>query len=499
MRPRFFSKILLAILLTTAAAAPLFPAGVKKAEARDWGTCGSCYQFFAFSTPGSYIGCIQAELECGGSGECMCRVHAKLAQIYTRDYLFQKELSFWLRFGYGVFVPGVRLIDPDNRAKLADPDVPFYVKSDLVFDKSLVILNVLGLGFGAAAELNNLIGLMNAMSHAMDANEKPADRIVNIMIGTTPYMGGALELYGNALDVANQTKELLQNPDDTEQKAAVPDTSEATTPPVENAPAANLPEVEALAEKAPTEQDLRMLPDEKDPISIRVAKLDGLAEFHLPDGTWIPIEEGDTLPSLGTLQTQYGSTANLHFSDNIIIIVGPLSEFNFKEFKSDPKSFRAKLDLGAGEVRFKILEGDFETDMQVGTPNATASPAGTDFSVLYDKNTSLTISEIYDGSLLITSATTGQQKIISSSYGQPIKRIEIAKDGVMTKQIAIPRDEWQARPAVEQRLASAGSKKSGVWVWAIIFIFVLGGLGYAAYRKRQAITELFRRQNKDGL
>lgn len=216
MRSHFFSKALLVILLITAVIAPLFPAGVKKAEARDWGLCGDCYQFFGFSTPGPYIGCIQAELDCGGVSECMCRVHAKLAQKYTREYMFQKELSFWLRFGYGVFVPGVRLIDPDNRAKLLDPNVSFHEKTDLVLDKSLVILNVAGLGWSTANEINNMIGLMNAMSHAVDSKEKPSDRVVNTMIGATPYMGGVWELFGNALDVSNQAKDLLPNPDNTE-------------------------------------------------------------------------------------------------------------------------------------------------------------------------------------------------------------------------------------------------------------------------------------------
>ncbi|HEY9585100.1 MAG TPA: hypothetical protein VJJ02_00715 [Candidatus Paceibacterota bacterium] len=217
MRPLFSSKILLTALLLTVIFAPLSSSGIKVAEARDWGLCGDCYQFFAFSVPGAYIGCIQAEIECGGVSECMCRVHAKLAQKYTREYLFQKELSFWLRFGFGVFVPGVRLIDPDNRAKLMDPNVPFHEKSDLVFDKSLVILNVVGLGWSVAAEVNNMIGIMNAVSHATDTGEKNSDRVVNIMIGATPYMGGAWELFGGGLDVFMQTRDLLLNPDEEEE------------------------------------------------------------------------------------------------------------------------------------------------------------------------------------------------------------------------------------------------------------------------------------------
>lgn len=195
----------------------LFFVGAGEARARDWGTCGDCYQFFAFSVPGLYTGCVRAEIQCGGSGACLCRLHAKLAEKYTREYMFQKELSFWLRFGYGVFVPGVQLIDPDNRAKLTDPDIPFHEKTDLIFDKSLVIFNVAGLGWEAASELNNMIGLMNAMSHAADAKEKPADRVVNTMIGVTPYMGGMWEVFGNELDLSMQSKDLVPDPDKKEE------------------------------------------------------------------------------------------------------------------------------------------------------------------------------------------------------------------------------------------------------------------------------------------
>lgn len=247
----------------------------------------------------------------------------------------------------------------------------------------------------------------------------------------------------------------------------------ATNVPVETIlvpPLENLPEVEALVEKTPTENDLQLPPDEKPSPSIRVAELDGLAEFQLPNGTWIPVEGGDTLPSEGTLQTQYGSTAKLYFSNNIIIFVGPLSEFNVKEFNLDPKSYRTRLDLGAGEVRFKVLEGDFETDMQVSPPNSTASPAGTDFAVSHDKNTGLTIYEIYDGSLLITSTLTEKQKTIFSSYGEPIRRIEIAKGGAMTEQIAISKDEWQARQTKQQEKSNNGAR------WLTLVLVLAGGV-----------------------
>ncbi len=219
MKQKFNFKIRVFVLAAAVSGMFLLLVGVPQTQAKDsvytkdWGTCGSCYQFFAFSTPGLYTGCIRAELDCGGSTECMCRMHAKLAQIYTREYLFQKELSFWLGFGYGVFVPGVQIIDPDNRAKLGDQNVPFYEKMDLVFGKSLVTLNVVGLEWAVAGEINNAIGLMGAASHAMDSREKPVKRVINTMIGTMPYMGGTWETIGSGLDISMQAKDALPESD----------------------------------------------------------------------------------------------------------------------------------------------------------------------------------------------------------------------------------------------------------------------------------------------
>jgi len=131
-------------------------------------------------------------------------------------------------------------------------------------------------------------------------------------------------------------------------------------------------------------------------------------------------------------------------------------------------------------VKFKVQQGDFRTDMQVTTPNSTASPTGTHLRAAYDKNTGVTVYEIYDGSLLVTNKA-GETKIISSSYGKPIERIEVAKDGAMTEQIAIPKDEWQARRT--ESVPQAQSKESrGNGVLWILFTLTLGGGVFALYK-----------------
>ncbi|OGZ08154.1 MAG: hypothetical protein A3C13_00150 [Candidatus Lloydbacteria bacterium RIFCSPHIGHO2_02_FULL_50_11] len=114
--------------------------------------------------------------------------------------------------------------------------------------------------------------------------------------------------------------------------------------------------------------------------------------------------------------------------------------------------------------------------MQVSPPNSTASPAGTDFAVSYDKNTGIAIYEIYDGSLNITSNFTSEQKMISSSYGQPIERIEVDKNGTMTAQVAIPQDEWQALQAEVGAQTMQEKKQSSGLLGVFILVILLGGV-----------------------
>lgn len=247
----------------------------------------------------------------------------------------------------------------------------------------------------------------------------------------------------------------------------------STTPPGED-----LPEVEALVEKTPTNEDLPMpSKTEEDPENwgeAIVTRMTGGADMQLADGSWQTVEVGTKIPFGAKLFSSYASEVTLEFPNHLVIVVLALSELDIDN-PTDYVRKAPRLKLGTGDVRFKVNQGDFRTDMRVDTPNSTASPTGTDFRVSYDKETGRTIWEIYDHSITVTSNSTGETKTISSSYGSPIRRIEVSKDGVMTEQIAIPKDEWQARQGVDTQNQPQESKGNGLF-WVFLLILLGGGV-----------------------
>ncbi|MCR4280745.1 MAG: FecR family protein [Candidatus Kaiserbacteria bacterium] len=278
----------------------------------------------------------------------------------------------------------------------------------------------------------------------------------------------------------------VQNGDDAK---CVRSSEQPVSPPAENAPSAlpeatiplveNVPEVEALVEKAPTNQDLH-LPEpsktEKAPENwgeATVVRMTGGADMQLADGSWRTVEVGMKIPLGAKLFSSYASETTLEFPNNLVILILALEELDISNplelIRNSPR-----IKLGSGDVRFKVNQGDFHTDWQVSTPNSTASPTGTDFAVSYDKETGRAIWEIYDNSIEVRSDITGETKTISSSYGQPIKRIEVAKDGAMTEQIAIPKDEWQAREA-EAASQSQPEDNHSNGLPLVFLLIVLGG------------------------
>lgn len=268
----------------------------------------------------------------------------------------------------------------------------------------------------------------------------------------------------------------------------------ATTPPTES-----VPEVEALTEKAPTDGDLPIKQSTDSPKKgwgeAVVERLTGGADLLLPgadpklDSSWKTVKVGDVIPSGATLFTSFGSEATLQFSNNMVVVVLALSEITTDKPEDYVKS-TGLLKLGSGDVRFRTTQGDFRTDMRVDTPNSTASPTGTDFRVSYDKETGRTIWEIYDYSITVTSNSTGETKTISSSYGSPIRRIEVSKDGVMTEQIAIPKDEWQARQGVDTQNQPQESKGNGLF-W--VFLLILLGGGMFILHKKGKLQPIFQK------
>ncbi|MDP3769818.1 MAG: FecR family protein, partial [bacterium] len=201
----------------------------------------------------------------------------------------------------------------------------------------------------------------------------------------------------------------------------------------------------ALVDVTPTRDDPMPLTkwpatsyDDQGRLQARVIRLDGTADMQLSDGTWVVVEEGTIIPYGATIFTGYAAEAELQFSEYGVVTLRSLAELNIEQFEKDSSVYRTELKLETGELRFKVIESKLKTDMKVSTPNYTASPAGTDFGASHNKETGITIWEIYDGSIEIESLITGEKKVISSTYGSPIKRIEATNNGVMVEKIAIP-------------------------------------------------------------
>src|SRR3989344_5659509 len=137
--------------------------------------------------------------------------------------------------------------------------------------------------------------------------------------------------------------------------------------------------------------------DDQGRLQARVTKLDGTADMQLSDGTWVVVEEGTIIQYGATIFTGYAAEAELQFSQYGVVTLRSLAELNIEQFAKDASVYRKELKLETGELRFKVFEPGIKTDMKVQTPNYTASPAGTDFGVFYDKNAGITLYEIYDG------------------------------------------------------------------------------------------------------
>lgn len=238
---------------------------------------------------------------------------------------------------------------------------------------------------------------------------------------------------------------------------------------------------ESLLDKTPTDDDLKPAPlpekAKKSPLSAVITELDGLADMQLADGAWVVLKQGELVPNDAKILVGFDSNLTLQFSDNSIATLNSLTEFDIQKFERDLNHLKIELDVGAGDIRFKVLEGRFQIDLEVSTPNASASISGTDLGVAYNKESGVSIFEIYDGEVEVQNITTGEKKTISSSYGSSIKRLEVTKNGSMIEKEAIPKGEWGKFPALQ--------KIKGVNLWWLIAILALATFGgYWIYRKR---------------
>ncbi|MBI4577778.1 MAG: FecR domain-containing protein [Planctomycetes bacterium] len=110
-----------------------------------------------------------------------------------------------------------------------------------------------------------------------------------------------------------------------------------------------------------------------------VKSLSGPADLlPRPDAEWTAAEVGMELSPGATLFTGSGCFALLQFADFSVVEVEPLTEMRMGEFllaKADGE-VRTRLQLRSGRVRVEIKESSYRSDMQIATPNATASVTG---------------------------------------------------------------------------------------------------------------------------
>lgn len=238
----------------------------------------------------------------------------------------------------------------------------------------------------------------------------------------------------------------------------------------------SIPQTESLLDNAPAETDLKPAdppPPPKELLTGVVKELDGFADMQLQDGTWVELKVGDVIPHNAKAFTGYDATMEIRFSNNLVIIMRSLEDVSLQILQTNPEIYRTELKLESGELRFKVQESTIKTDMKVSTPNASGSIAGTDFGVGYDKKSGVSIFEIYDGTIEVQDNAVHEKKILSSSYGSPIKRLEISKDGGIVEKIAVPKNQK--------------GEKIPIWVYFVgVTVLIVGGLAFLKWRKRKS-------------
>lgn len=199
-------------------------------------------------------------------------------------------------------------------------------------------------------------------------------------------------------------------------------------------------EEDSLVQEAPAETDLPFDEDtsqnppydSEGKLQGKVVGLDGPIDIQLGDGTWIVGDEGTVIPNDATIYTGYGAEATVQFSNHLIIHLRSLGELSIPKFESNSAQYRTELKLETGELRFKVQEGTLKTDMRVSTPNFRASVTGTDAGVYYNKETGISLFEIYDGTITVTNLETNEEQTISSAYGSPVTQIKAEQQGAMS-------------------------------------------------------------------
>jgi len=197
---------------------------------------------------------------------------------------------------------------------------------------------------------------------------------------------------------------------------------------------------------------------------------DRVAQVQRLDGSWINVREGALIHKGDLLTVPYGMTVVVNI-DHGIIALRSLDEArlvwegegSIGELIDEARKRGLRLDSGA--LRFKVLESSWETDFHISTPCYIAGVVGTDFTIAYDEETGIGSFELYEGSAEILDSETNLGRIISTDYGEEIKRIDVGEDGM------------------KEYVAVVGGK-SMWWLYAIIGLLVIV-VGVVLYNQRK--------------
>ena len=201
---------------------------------------------------------------------------------------------------------------------------------------------------------------------------------------------------------------------------------------------------------------------------------------------WRKVGVGTKIWHGSIIQTDFDAEVTLDFEGIAVVKVGELTQVAIENFiKNHPASKAAMvLDVELGDMNLDVNPGTFTADVQVRAGNTGAAPGGTHFGVSYNPETDLAVYEIYDGTIEVKSEKTKKIVSLSSSYGKPIKRVEIGKDSEFAFKIAIPGNEWREQQALAASKDEEKSTPPAFWAFIVAGLVALAfGVGFAFYRR----------------
>jgi len=114
-------------------------------------------------------------------------------------------------------------------------------------------------------------------------------------------------------------------------------------------------------------------------LEVKIDSVEGEVEvLRAKETSWMKAEKGMLLQEGSKISTGFKSKAVLMFADNSTVLVKSLTQMNISRFAQKENEVETKLKVRIGTVRVQVHDKKaVKTDLQVSTPNATASVKGT--------------------------------------------------------------------------------------------------------------------------